>query len=163
MKISSSCEYGLRLMVHLARHHGRPPIPAEKLAEAGNIPRDYVDQILLRLRRAGLVTSQRGANGGYALASTPDRVSVADVLKAVEGRVFGEVCDKYATGDHDCRRQSDCGLRSVWMRLSLMIEDFLGKIPLSELMAPEDKVYALLSEAAAASEKAAERPASRRA
>lgn len=148
MRITSSGEYALRIMVQLARHAGERPLPADRLSERDNIPRDYVDQILLRLRRAGLVVSHRGAGGGYGLALPPERVNVADVLRAVEGQVFEGVCDRYASGAQDCHHQGNCGIRSVWMRLAFLIEDFLGKITLSQLLDPEERVASLLSKAA---------------
>ncbi len=155
MRITSSSEYAMRLMVQLARRREGAPVPADSLAEHGNVPRDYVDQLLLRLRRAGLVVSHRGASGGYALAMPPEKINVADVFKAVDGRIFEQVCDKYAAGEHDCRRQGDCGLRSVWQQLARLVEDFLGKITLSQLLEPEGRVSAWVAKAAAAMDEVA--------
>ena len=71
MRITSSTEYGTRLMVSLARAHAQEPVSADKLSQAENVPVDYVNQILLKLRRAGLVQSQRGQGGGYSLSRKP--------------------------------------------------------------------------------------------
>jgi Rrf2 family protein len=98
MRITNSAEYAMRLMVELARNYGRPPLSAEKIAARENIPRDYAHQLLLRLKAAGLVTTKRGAAGGPSLALPPERVSVGDVLRAVEGRILEDVCGKFAGG-----------------------------------------------------------------
>ena len=84
LKISSSVEYASRIMVHLASMDGKVPETAEKLAVSENIPRDYVDQILMRLRRSGLVVSRRGAHGGYLLARDASRISIGSVIRAVD-------------------------------------------------------------------------------
>ncbi|HVE12454.1 MAG TPA: Rrf2 family transcriptional regulator [Elusimicrobiota bacterium] len=149
MKIASSVEYAARLMVRLAGQPADSTLSAEILAEKENIPRDFVDQILLRLRRAGLVTARRGAHGGYALARRPEEISVGQVVQAVDQALFESVCDRYAEGEHMCAHTSGCGIRPMWRRLNAMIEDFLGKVTLAQLCAEEprvdDRVAALFS------------------
>lgn len=137
MRITSSSEYGTRIMVQLARRHGRGPVAAKDLSELENISRDYVDQLLLRLRRAGLVASQRGASGGYALSREPRLIRVSEIFQAVEGHVFEEVCSKYSAGAQRCRHQDACGIRPVWQRLAEQIEGFLSKVSLSDLLEAE--------------------------
>src|SRR5579863_8628770 len=117
MRITSSSEYGTRIMVQLARAYGRGPVAAKDLSELENISRDYVDQLLLRLRRAQLVSSHRGSAGGYSLAKEPGKISVAEIFEAVEGHVFEEVCTRYSAGAQKCRHQDACGIRPVWQRL----------------------------------------------
>ena len=92
MKIASSVEYAARLMVRLARSYGQAAVPGEKLSESEGVPIDYVNQLLLRLRRAGLVISHRGAGGGYVLAQPPPQVNLGHIFRAVEGQVFEGVC-----------------------------------------------------------------------
>src|SRR5438128_1522628 len=122
MRITSSIEYAARLMVELARPHGEAAtVSAEKLSRSENVPADYVNQILLRLKRAGLVESRRGSGGGYALSRAPSEIKLGDVLRAVEGRIFDNVCEKYTSGKSDCHHQGGCSISPVWQKLGALI------------------------------------------
>lgn len=133
MRITSSMEYATRLMVALARVHGDEPMPADRLSQAENVPVDYVNQLLLKLRRGGLVQSQRGQNGGYTLSRKPADITLGQVLRAVEGKIFDDVCEKYASADKDCHHQAGCGISPVWKRLGAMIEQYFDGISLEAL------------------------------
>lgn len=154
MKITSSIEYATRLMVELARVHGDQPLSADKLSRSENVPVDYVNQLLLRLKRAGLVESRRGAGGGYALSRPPSEIKLGDVLRAVEGRIFENVCEKYASEADDCRHQGGCGISPVWQKLGALIEDYFDNISLRSLTegsgAACGRVAAMLDKAAGA-------------
>lgn len=134
MKISASVEYGARLMVCLGHLKDGEALTGEKLSTMENIPRAYVDQILQRLRKAGLVDSQRGAQGGYHLAHEPKDISLGAMMRAVDGMIFEDVCGKYASGENQCAHVGGCGIRPVWMKLTSMIEDYLEKVTLSDLL-----------------------------
>ena len=134
MKITSSAEYATRLMVSLARGFGRSAMTAEKLSEAENVPVDYVNQLLMRLRRGGLVESHRGTGGGYALSAAPEKINLGQVLRAVEGRIFDDVCEKYSASDKDCRHQGSCAISPVWQKLGSLIEDYFNGITLAQLL-----------------------------
>jgi Rrf2 family protein len=138
MKITSSMEYATRLTVQLARSYGQQAVTAEKLSQSENVPTDYVNQLLLRLKRAGIVTSHRGIGGGYALSREPERVTLGEVLRAVEGKIFEDVCEKYASAQKDCRHQSHCGISPVWQRLGTMIEQYFDGITLARLAGEPD-------------------------
>lgn len=134
MRISSSVEYGMRVMVRLAQERGGTPVSAETLSTSENVPKDYVDQILRRLRQAGLVASVRGPAGGYALCREPKAISVGDVMRALEHDIFDDTCERYVEGDQDCRHQERCGLRPVWRRLEALIEGFLDGVTLDRIL-----------------------------
>lgn len=134
MRITSSTEYATRLMVTLARSHGQAPMPGEKLSESENVPQDYVNQILLRLKRAGLVSSHRGSGGGYNLARPPAEITLGQVVRAVEGTIFEDVCRKYEKGSKDCHHQEKCGISPVWRRLGGLIEEYFDGITLARLL-----------------------------
>ncbi|MFF0308791.1 RrF2 family transcriptional regulator [Streptosporangium sp. NPDC004379] len=85
MRVSARTQYALRAVAELAAT-GPGPVPAEKVAAAQNIPRRFLDNILLQLRRAGLIHSQRGPDGGYWLARPPEEITLADVIMVIEGR-----------------------------------------------------------------------------
>lgn len=86
MKISSKGDYGLRALVDLAQHHGAStPVQVKDIARRQHIPEEYLGQLMVGLRRAGLVHSVRGASGGYLLARAPAEITVAQVLETLEG------------------------------------------------------------------------------
>ena len=112
MRISASAEYGARILVQLARSPAGA-LNADQLSKSENIPRAYVDQILQRLRKAGLVESHRGAHGGYQLALSPADITISMMMRAVEGNVFEDVCGKYSSGEHQCSHVNAC-CTSAW-------------------------------------------------
>src|ERR1700734_1451805 len=85
MRISAKAEYAVRAAVELAAATGEKPVKAERLATAQEIPLNFLENILGELRHAGIVRSQRGAEGGFRLAKPAEDVTVADVIRAVEG------------------------------------------------------------------------------
>ena len=135
MKITSSIEYATRLMVTLGSEYGRAPISAERLAEADNVPGDYVSQLLVKLRRAGLVTSHRGSAGGYVLARKPAEITLASVVRAVDGAVFEEVCGRYDAGSKDCRHQGQCAISPVWSKLGELVTRYFEGVTLAAILA----------------------------
>lgn len=134
MRITSSIEYATRLMVTLASEHGGAPVPAERLASADNVPGDYVSQILAKLRRAGLVTSRRGSAGGYSLSREPRDITLAQVVRAVDGAVFEEVCERYDEGSKDCRHQGHCAISPVWTKLGDLVTGYFEGVTLAAIL-----------------------------
>lgn len=134
MRITSSIEYATRLMVTLAAEHGKAPLPAERLAEIDNVPADYVSQILVKLRRAGLVTSHRGSAGGYSLSRPPREVTIGQVVRAVDGSVFEEVCERYDAGSKDCRHQGQCAISPVWTKLGEIVTTYFESVTLAAIL-----------------------------
>jgi Rrf2 family transcriptional regulator, iron-sulfur cluster assembly transcription factor len=150
VRITTWAEYGLIVAVHLARHGGEKPVPAREIAEREGLPPDYVEQILLKLRRAGLVTSVRGARGGYYLARSPEDASVRDVLEAAENRTFEVNCDSYPINANRCDEGGNCAIRPVWRSLQQRIDGFLQGISLADLLGDEAAVADMLAEQDAA-------------
>lgn len=140
MRITSLVECSSRIMVRLAALPSGATLSAERLSDLENISRDYVDQILQRLRRGHLVASTRGAQGGYSLARPATEISIGAMVRAVEGHVFEEVCEKYSAGEHQCHHLSNCGIRPMWQRLGELIEGFLDHVTLDQLTSSEPRV-----------------------
>ena len=92
MKVSSRGEYGVRAMVALAKHYGQGPMSIAAMAKASAVPMPYLEQLIGPLRRAGLVTSTRGARGGYQLSRDPLAVRVGEVYRIMEGPVAPMEC-----------------------------------------------------------------------
>ena len=146
MRITTWAEYGLIVVVHLARHGGERPVPAREIAEREGLPPDYVEQILLKLRRAGLVTSVRGAHGGYFLARPALEVSVRDVLEAAENRTFEVNCDSYPISGQRCSGDTGCSIRPVWRELQRRVDEFLDSVSIQDLLVDEGAVEELFAE-----------------
>ena len=157
MRITTWTEYSLIISIHLARRGQTEasPVAARELAETERLPADYVEQILLRLRRAGLVESVRGAKGGYLLARAPEAISVRDVMTASEHQTFEMNCDYASRGRGALQPgESSCSIRPVWQALQRRVDDLLSSVSLADLMREESQVTELvtLTGAGAASE-----------
>ena len=101
MKVTAKADYAVRAAVELAAAAGHGPVKAERIAHAQRIPVNFLENILAELKRAGIVESRRGAAGGYLLARPADEISLADVIRAVEGplaSVRGNCCTGISTG-----------------------------------------------------------------
>ena len=92
MMFSTKAEYGVRVMAHLAKRDGEPPISLGTIADAEGLPLAYLEHLVQRLRKAGLVESHRGAHGGYTLARAADEITMADVVRALEGDIAPIEC-----------------------------------------------------------------------
>jgi Rrf2 family protein len=142
VRITTLAEYGVICALHLARRVADGPITGRDIAARERLPVDYVEQILLRLRRAGLVQSTRGARGGYALAHPPEEVSVRDVITASELTTFDLHCVSHPVEEERCSASHACSIRPVWMLLQQKIDDVLASVRLSDLLHEESEVRA---------------------
>jgi Rrf2 family protein len=140
MRITTWAEYGLICALHLARRAGEGPVTGRDIAAQERLPADYVEQILLRLRRAGIVNSTRGARGGYALAKQPEALTVRDVIAASELQTFELHCVAHPVSDERCGDNAQCSIRPVWMMLQKKIDTVLESVSLAELLNTEKDV-----------------------
>ena len=140
MRVTTWAEYGLIVSLNLAKRAGQGPVAARELAEQERLPHDYVEQILLRLRRAGLVDSVRGAKGGSHLAREPQAITVKDVMEASEHVTFEVNCDLHPVDPHRCSPEASCSIRPVWRMLERRINDLLASISLADLQRDESDV-----------------------
>jgi Rrf2 family protein len=142
VRITTLAEYGVICALHLARRADEGPVTGREIAEVERLPGDYVEQILLRLRRAGIVRSTRGARGGYVLARAPEDVSIRNVIEASETTTFDLHCVTHPVGEERCSSSHNCSIRPVWMLLQRKIDDVLEGVRLSDLMHEEGEVRA---------------------
>ena len=140
VRITTWAEYGLICALHLARRAAKGPITGREIAALERLPADYVEQILLRLRRANVVASTRGARGGYALARPPDEISVRDVIAASELATFDLHCVSHPVDEARCAASHECSIRPVWVLLQQKIDDVLESVHLSDLLHDEPTV-----------------------
>ena len=144
MRITTLAEYGVICALHLARRAAEGPITGREIAARERLPVDYVEQILLRLRRAEIVRSTRGAHGGYALARPPEAISIRDVIAASEMTTFDLHCVSHPVEEERCSASHGCSIRPVWMLLQQKIDDVLGGVHLSDLLHEEAEVRELV-------------------
>ena len=119
---STKAEYGVRVMVELARRGGDEPVPLAEIAEHEGLPLAYLEHLVARLRKAGLIESRRGARGGYLLARAPEQITMAEVVEALEGSIAPIECiSSRPTAPSCCSRESDpghvCTTKLLWTRV----------------------------------------------
>lgn len=131
MKVSTKGRYGLRVLLDIAKHQARGPVTLKDIAARQAISEKYLWQVINPLKSAGLVSSARGAHGGYTLAMEPQSVSVLDVVSVLEGPVVLVDCVDSAA---DCQRSSDCVAREVWSRIETAMREAMARITLRELV-----------------------------
>ncbi len=133
MKFSAKEQYGLRAMVELAKRYGQGPVSLGTVAQSQAISLAFLEQVVMPLRAAGLLDSTRGANGGYALTRNPGSVTVAEILRALEGDVVSFSCVSNAA-DAPCKRgEGACGARQVWERVQGRLTEALDATTLADL------------------------------
>ncbi|CAN5468478.1 RrF2 family transcriptional regulator [soil metagenome] len=140
MRITTQAEYGLICALHLARRLGEAPITGREIAASERLPADYVEQIMLKLRRADIVVSTRGARGGYRLSRSPEQITVRDVISASEHSTFDIHCVTHPVEAERCAESHDCSIRPVWVLLQRRIDEVLNSVRLSDLLLQEGQV-----------------------
>jgi Rrf2 family transcriptional regulator, cysteine metabolism repressor len=141
MMFSTKAEYGVRVMVELARRAGDDPIPLAEIAEHDGLPLAYLEHLVARLRKAGLVDSRRGSRGGYMLARPSTEITMAEVVEALEGSIAPIECiSEAADGSIVCARESSldhaCPTKLLWTRVRFSIVNTLRETTLADLLAP---------------------------
>lgn len=140
MRITTWAEYGLICALHLARRSEDGPVTGRDIAAREKLPADYVEQILLRMRRANIVSSTRGARGGYTLARSAETITVRDVIQASELTTFDLHCISHPVDSTRCGDSETCSIRPVWQMLQRRIDEVLEGVKLSDLLEGESVV-----------------------
>jgi Rrf2 family protein len=135
MKISSRGEYGVRAMVALAKNYGGGPMSVAAVAKASSVPPTYLEQLIGPLRKAGLVESKRGAQGGYVLSRPPAAIRVGEVYRVMEGPVAPMDCVSEDPADQTCPLIEGCETRPVWLKVRDSIVEALDSTTLADLVA----------------------------
>jgi Rrf2 family protein len=130
MRISAKADYAVRAAAELAAAVDGAPVPAEVLARAQQVPHRFLEAILSDLRRDGIVTSRRGARGGYVLARPADKVTVADVVRAVDGPLVYVRSERPADLEYSGAASS---LLHVWVALRANVRAVLEQVTLADL------------------------------
>jgi Rrf2 family cysteine metabolism transcriptional repressor len=143
MLFSTKAEYGVRLMVELGRQAGDgedvPPVSLSAVAEAETLPLSYLEHLVAKLRDAGLVTSVRGAHGGYRLARPPEEIAMLEVVQALEGPIapmecFHELREGRVLCSHEADGDQACATKLLWTRVQGGVTGALARTTLAELV-----------------------------
>lgn len=140
MRITTWAEYGVICALNLAKRASAVPVTGRDIAAQERLPADYVEQILLRLRRAEVIKSTRGARGGYMLARPAAEISLRDVIHASELETFDVHCISHPVEEDRCSSSHNCSIRPVWLMLQRKIDDVLSSVTLADLLEDEPTV-----------------------
>jgi len=133
MKFGVGVDYSLKALLMLAeRYPSSEPTRVEEIAASQGIPENYLRRLLIELKRGGLVASQKGPSGGYLLARSPVRITMADVLEIVEGDYCPVDCLEEG-GSTQCPKGEPCPMRDVWREVRESVNVILGRATLQSL------------------------------
>ena len=139
MLFSTKAEYGVRLMVELGRQQGSRPVSLNAIADAERLPLSYLEHLVAKLRKAGLVTSTRGAHGGYRLAHPAEEITMIEVVEALEGPIapmecFHETPEGKVLCSHADEVDRTCATKLLWTRVQGGVNRALAGTTLAELV-----------------------------
>lgn len=129
MRLTAKSEYGLLALIDLACSGAGGPVSAREIAERQSIPTKFLEQLFVSLRRAGIVTSKRGARGGFVLGREAGGITVLDIVEALEGPLAPTVCE----GGTACAKSPMCAASTVWGRATSALREVLGTTTLADL------------------------------
>ena len=134
MKISAKEEYGLRILLRIARDDEGNGLSIAQLSQAEGISEPYTAKITRMLRLAGLVQSQRGNKGGYVLSREPENIYVSEILNALDGKLYDQdFCGTHSGEGSFCTNSVDCSLRSLWRLVQQSLDQVLANVTLADL------------------------------
>jgi Rrf2 family protein len=141
LRVSTRGEYGVRLMVDLARHFGQQPRSLNEISQAEGLQLkvQYLEQLVRSLREAGLVESTRGAHGGYRLSRAPEEMGMGEIVRALEGPIAPMICATEGQMEVICDRLDCCSTKYLWARVRDAITSTLDAIMLADLVHEEDR------------------------
>jgi Rrf2 family protein len=138
MLFSTRAEYGVRLMVELGRQDDGTPVALGAVAESEALPLSYLEHLVAKLRKAGLVESQRGAHGGYRLARPADEIDMLEVVQALEGTIAPMECfHADPDGKVSCSHEADdeaCATKFLWTRVQGGVSKALSGTTVADLV-----------------------------
>lgn len=139
MKISTKGRYALRMLLDLAEHQSSGYVALKDVAERQSISKKYLEQIIPVFHQSDILRTNRGSQGGYRLAKTPDKYTVGEILRLTEGSLAPVACL-----DHDpmeCERSGECATLPVWQGLNRVINEYLDGITLQDILDQQQERY----------------------
>ena len=147
MKILAQEEYGLRILLRIARADQEEGLSIAQLSADEGLSTSYVAKLTRQLRLAGLLQSTRGQKGGYVLARPADKIIIKDVLHILGGPLFDlEFCNNHSGAVRLCTNSVDCSARSLWRMVQITLDTFLARITLQDLLSSEKDAGNLLQQ-----------------
>jgi Rrf2 family protein len=147
MKINKQDEYGLRILLRIAKSDTNLGLSIPQLSELEGMSQPYVGKIARMLRIAGFVESTRGQKGGYILAKQPTEIIIKDVISSLGGNLFNkEFCGQHSGEIKFCTNSVDCSIRSLWTILQYTVDKVLANISLNDLIGTEGDAKQKLDE-----------------
>jgi Rrf2 family cysteine metabolism transcriptional repressor len=145
MNVSALEEYGLRCAVRLAALGPEETLSAPEIAESEGLSVEYVSKFMLLLKRAELVRTVRGINGGFALSKAPIEITLKEVFDALGSKKQDseDFCKSFAGKSETCTRAGSCSIRPFWKILSSYVEEFTREMTLQDLLQGEAETLAL--------------------
>lgn len=145
MKITAQEEYGLRILLRIARSDQQEGLSIPAISDAEGLSSAYVAKLTRTLRLSGYINSTPGYKGGYVLARLPEQINVNQVLKALGGSLFDKsFCEDYPGSVKLCTNSIDCSVRSLWQMIQLSVDQLLDRVSLKDLISPEQESGFLL-------------------
>ncbi|MGN1169576.1 MAG: RrF2 family transcriptional regulator [Acutalibacteraceae bacterium] len=132
MKISTKGRYALRMMLDLAEHQNDGYVALKDIAQRQNVSKKYLEQIVPILNKSDILRTNRGFQGGYRLAKSPDKYTVGEILRVTEGSLSPVACL-----DHEpieCERSAECPTLPVWQGLYKVINEYLDSVTLQDIL-----------------------------
>lgn len=139
MKISTKGRYALRMLLDLAEHQNDGFIALKDIAARQDISKKYLEQIVSILNKSDILQTNRGFQGGYKLAKSPDKYTVGDILRLTEGSLAPVAC--LESDRFNCSRGSICATLPVWQGLNRVINEYLDGITLQDILEQQQKMY----------------------
>lgn len=130
LKLSTKGRYGVKAMLDLAVHYGTEPISIKSISERQGISEYYLEQLFAPLRRAGLIKSVRGAQGGYILNRKPIEITVLEIMDVLEGPVEISEC----LDNDECNKFESCATRVLWKKIQMSINSVMENVTLQEML-----------------------------
>lgn len=137
MRLSTKSRYGLRAMLVLAHKSGEEPVMTKVIADKQNLPVTYLEQLMLTLRKAGLVVATRGAKGGYVLAQAPESISLCDIVESLEGPLDIADCQDVS---NCCEAPEYCALKEVFAKANLALREVFSSRTLAQLLEEQEEL-----------------------
>ncbi len=145
MRLTAQEEYGLRCLISLARAPRSQTLTIPDIAEQESLTTAYVAKLMRPLRQAGFVESIRGRAGGYRLVRKPEELRLNEVMQALGERLeHGCTCQRFSGLGGECVHGDDCSIRSLWIGVDRLVDGFLAKWTLADLLAPESSMASLI-------------------
>jgi Rrf2 family protein len=146
MKFSAQEEYGIRLLLRIAKSDSPNGLTIPELSEVEGLSTANVGKILRLLRLSRFIESTRGQTGGYKLSRLPKEILVGDVLNSLGGKLYeSSFCDLHAGIENICTNSIDCSIRSLWKTVQTTLDGLLSKITLQDLLGNEQQVEVLVT------------------